>query len=191
MLVKVQTRRPHAFEARHWFPLWAARLTVLEDSKNEKNRSLLPHSFRISVHEHHFDMGVSTAAEKQIWVEALSSCIRQAEVAPPKKSECASWPSSLQLVADGELEEEEEVEEEIDEDDEQGDKRNNGRRNNRRRSSIPDPLSNVWAHFPLLTSSGSAGQSAVSSSQSSQAISSSIPLKLASPLKGLPTIGTC
>lgn len=181
MLVKVQTRRPHAFEARHWFPLWAARLTVLEDSKNEKNRSLLPHSFRISVHEHHFDMGVSTAAEKQIWVEALSSCIRQAEVAPPKKSECASWPSSLQLVADGELEEEEEVEEEIDEDDEQGDKRNNGRRNNRRRSSIPDPLSNVWAHFPLLTSSGSAGQSAVSSSQSSQAISSSIPLKLASP----------
>ncbi|KAK0550012.1 hypothetical protein OC846_003846 [Tilletia horrida] len=84
----VKVRKSATYEPRFWFPLWLARLSdVPEDSR------FLPHSFRLSVRNHHFELVASNDRERQLWIEALGEAISKASFTPPGAE--AAFPSSL------------------------------------------------------------------------------------------------
>ncbi len=97
-LLMVKVRKNSTYECRHWFPLWAARLSNVEDERN-----LIPNSFRLSVKEHHFELAASNAKERQLWIDLLSLAISRATFSPPGTE--AAFPCSLYFgdAADGEL----------------------------------------------------------------------------------------
>ncbi|KAJ9477368.1 hypothetical protein PHBOTO_000911 [Pseudozyma hubeiensis] len=97
-LIMVKVRKNSTYECRHWFPLWAARLSNVEDERN-----LIPHSFRLSVKEHHFELAASNTKERQLWIDMLSLAISRATFSPPGSE--AAFPCSLYFgdAADGEL----------------------------------------------------------------------------------------
>ncbi|CBQ70789.1 conserved hypothetical protein [Sporisorium reilianum SRZ2] len=97
-LLMVKVRKNSTYECRHWFPLWAARLSNVEEERN-----LIPHSFRLSVKEHHFELAASNAKERQLWIDLLSLAISRATFSPPGSE--AAFPCSLYFgdAADGEL----------------------------------------------------------------------------------------
>ena len=96
-LVMVKVRKNSSYECRHWFPLWAARLSNVEEEGN-----LIPHSFRLSVKDHHFELAASNAKERQLWIDLLSLAISRATFSPPGCE--AAFPCSLFFgnAADGE-----------------------------------------------------------------------------------------
>ncbi|PWZ03378.1 hypothetical protein BCV70DRAFT_170063 [Testicularia cyperi] len=89
-LLMVKVRKNATYECRQWFPLWAARLSNLEMDGN-----LIPHSFRLSFKDHHFELAASNAKERQLWIDMLSLAISRANFSPPGAE--ASFPSSLFL----------------------------------------------------------------------------------------------
>ncbi|PWN50669.1 hypothetical protein IE53DRAFT_368711 [Violaceomyces palustris] len=89
-LLVTKVRKGHTYECRQWFPLWSAKLSNVEDGS-----TLLPHAFRISVKDHHFELVASNARERQLWIAALSSAISQASFSPPGTE--AAFPSSLYM----------------------------------------------------------------------------------------------
>ncbi|EPQ28247.1 uncharacterized protein PFL1_04074 [Pseudozyma flocculosa PF-1] len=89
-LLMVKVKKAPTYECRQWFPLWAARLSNVDEGSN-----LLPHSFRLSVRSHHFELAASNARERQVWIAALSDAISNASVSPPGAE--SSFPSSLFL----------------------------------------------------------------------------------------------
>ncbi|TKY89444.1 hypothetical protein EX895_001975 [Sporisorium graminicola] len=96
-LLMVKVRKNSTYECRHWFPLWAARLSNVEEERN-----LIPHSFRLSIKEHHFELAASNAKERQLWIDLLSLAISRATFSPP--GSVATFPCSLYFgdAADGE-----------------------------------------------------------------------------------------
>ncbi|SPO21493.1 uncharacterized protein UTRI_00980_B [Ustilago trichophora] len=96
-LLMVKVRKNSTYECRHWFPLWAARLSNVEEERN-----LIPHSFRLSVRDHHFELAASNAKERQLWIDMLSLAISRATFTPPGSE--AAFPCSLYFgdAADGE-----------------------------------------------------------------------------------------
>ncbi|KAN0060869.1 hypothetical protein ACQY0O_006603 [Thecaphora frezii] len=92
-VLMVKVKKAPSYECRQWFPLWAARLSNIEEGSN-----LLPHSFRLSVRNHHFEIAASNARERQVWIDALANAISTATVSPPGTE--ASFPSSL-FLGDG------------------------------------------------------------------------------------------
>lgn len=97
-LIMVKVRKNSTYECRHWFPLWAARLSNMEDERN-----LIPNSFRLSVKEHHFELAASNAKERQLWIDVLSLAISRSTFSPPGSE--AAFPCSLYFgdATDGEL----------------------------------------------------------------------------------------
>ncbi|KAI3480128.1 hypothetical protein L1887_57728 [Cichorium endivia] len=87
-LLMVKVRKNSTYESRHWFPLWAARLSNVEDEQN-----LIPNSFRLSVRDHHFELAASNAKERQLWIDMLSLAISRATFSPPGSQ--AAFPCSL------------------------------------------------------------------------------------------------
>ncbi|KAJ1033170.1 hypothetical protein NDA13_001168 [Ustilago tritici] len=87
-LLMVKVRKNSTYECRHWFPLWAARLSNVEEERN-----LIPHSFRLSVKDHHFELAASNAKERQLWIDMLSLAISRATFLPPGSE--AAFPCSL------------------------------------------------------------------------------------------------
>lgn len=87
-LLMVKVRKNSTYECRHWFPLWAARLSNVEEERN-----LIPHSFRLSVKDHHFELAASNAKERQLWIDMLSLAILRATFSPPGPE--AAFPCSL------------------------------------------------------------------------------------------------
>lgn len=87
-LLMVKVRKNSTYESRHWFPLWAARLSNVEDEQN-----LIPNSFRLSVRDHHFELAASNAKERQLWIDMLSLAISRATFSPPGSE--AAFPCSL------------------------------------------------------------------------------------------------
>lgn len=70
-LLIVKVRKSGSYEARHWFPLSAARMSHVEE-----NEGILPHSLRLTVNgEHHFELAASSSRERALWVQALSAAI--------------------------------------------------------------------------------------------------------------------
>ncbi|SNX82764.1 uncharacterized protein MEPE_01470 [Melanopsichium pennsylvanicum] len=96
-LLMVKVRKNSTYECRHWFPLWAARLSNVEEERN-----LIPHSFRLSVKDHHFELAASNTKERQLWIDMLSLAISRATFSPPGTE--ATFPCSLYFgdAADGE-----------------------------------------------------------------------------------------
>ncbi|KAJ1019425.1 hypothetical protein NDA16_004542 [Ustilago loliicola] len=87
-LLMVKVRKNSTYECRHWFPLWAARLSNVEEERN-----LIPHSFRLSVKDHHFELAASNAKERQLWIDMLSLVISRVTFSPPGSE--AAFPCSL------------------------------------------------------------------------------------------------
>ncbi|KAI0268337.1 hypothetical protein BC834DRAFT_968530 [Gloeopeniophorella convolvens] len=67
-LAKV-TRGPR-YELRYWFSLDGFRLYDAEDDD-----PLLPHSFRLCDQMHEFEMAASCPGEKQVWMNAINTCL--------------------------------------------------------------------------------------------------------------------
>ncbi|KAE8232268.1 hypothetical protein CF326_g2704 [Tilletia indica] len=89
-MIIVKVRKSATYEPKYWFPLWLAKLSdVPEESR------FLPHAFRLSVRDHHFELVASNARERQLWVDALGEAISQALVHPPGTE--AAFPSSLHM----------------------------------------------------------------------------------------------
>uniref|UniRef100_V5ELV6 DH domain-containing protein n=2 Tax=Kalmanozyma brasiliensis (strain GHG001) TaxID=1365824 RepID=V5ELV6_KALBG len=97
-LLMVKVRKNSTYECRQWFPLWAARLSNVEDERN-----LIPNSFRLSVKDHHFELAASNAKERQLWIDLLSLAISRATFSPPGSE--AAFPCSLFFgdAADGDM----------------------------------------------------------------------------------------
>ncbi|KDN46626.1 hypothetical protein K437DRAFT_268064 [Tilletiaria anomala UBC 951] len=89
LLAKV--RKSGVYEARHFFPLWAAKLTT----RNDDLEAVIPQSFRISVRGHHFEMMACSSKEKELWTSTIGSAIKSAPCSPP--GDAASFPSSLPM----------------------------------------------------------------------------------------------
>jgi len=90
----VKARKSATYEPKFWFPLWLAHLSdVTEESR------FLPHAFRLSVRDHHFELVASNARERQLWITALSDAIVKAPLTPPGTE--ASFPSSLSFGGNG------------------------------------------------------------------------------------------
>ncbi|KAE8263517.1 hypothetical protein A4X03_0g1618 [Tilletia caries] len=89
-----KVRKAAAYEPKFWFPLWLAKLSdVPEESR------FLPHAFRLSVRDHHFELVASNARERKLWVDALGETISQALIHPPGTE--AAFPSSLHVDSAG------------------------------------------------------------------------------------------
>lgn len=87
-LLFAKVRKSGNYEAKHFFPLSSARLTLVDDED-----AAMPHSFRISVRGHHFELAAVNVKEKELWTSSLASAIESAKPTPPDGS--ASFPNSL------------------------------------------------------------------------------------------------
>ncbi|KAK0522202.1 hypothetical protein OC842_006534 [Tilletia horrida] len=90
----VKVRKSATYELKFWFPLWLAKLSDVPEEAR-----FLPHAFRLSVRDHHFELVASNARERQLWVEALGDAISKAPFTPPGLE--PAFPSSLFLDSAG------------------------------------------------------------------------------------------
>ncbi|PWN95898.1 hypothetical protein FA09DRAFT_326505 [Tilletiopsis washingtonensis] len=96
-LTIAKVRKPHTYEPKHWFPLWAARLDDASLTRGERSAtassSVLPLSFRIICQGgHYFELVASSAREREIWIDHLSRAIVDA---PLTANVSTGFPSSL------------------------------------------------------------------------------------------------
>lgn len=68
MMFKV--RKTHTYEPRYWFPLAEVKLTP-----GDERSVTLPHSFRLSVRGHHFEMIALNEKEHDLWRDAFAKAI--------------------------------------------------------------------------------------------------------------------
>lgn len=74
-LILAKVKKGKMYEAKHWLPLEVFELIDITEG-------FLPHSIRLSLREHNFDLAASCAAEKDLWAAALVEA-REASVVPP------------------------------------------------------------------------------------------------------------
>lgn len=72
-LVIVKVRKSRTYGPNFWFPLVSAKLSSIEEDEG-----VLPHAFRLSIDDHHFELAASSSRERALWASQLSSAIEAA-----------------------------------------------------------------------------------------------------------------
>lgn len=94
-LLITKVRKAGTYEPRHWFPLYSAQLSSVEEDEG-----ILPHALRLTIDDdHHFELAASSSRERALWVDALSKAITEASPSIDGNSRgLADFPSSLALT---------------------------------------------------------------------------------------------
>ncbi|WVQ82816.1 hypothetical protein IAT38_004948 [Cryptococcus sp. DSM 104549] len=85
-LILTKVKKNRTYEARHWLPLEVFDIIDIA-------QGFLPHSIRLSVGGHNFDLGASCEAEKRVWAAAITEAREQATSTP------FELPSSVSLYS--------------------------------------------------------------------------------------------
>ena len=84
-LILAKVKKGKIYEAKHFLPLEVFELIDITEGellKNPLTLGLLPHSIRLSLRDHNFDLAASCETEKEVWASALCQARDESTVPP-------------------------------------------------------------------------------------------------------------